>query len=246
MKYITLLVLFVICQTAIGQMKPLEELIDTEDPGWALVVPWLSDAKNEIEVLERDSSQASLALYRTQVSTHSLMGGVIYETGGILVDKGWLRILGSGSEKLQRNLPEWNKGKSFQEYGEGMTYVLIADDAAGGFYAMNGGEFGQEDLGKIFYFAPDHLKWESLGIGYSEFIFWAFTGDVTDFYKGLKWNDWEEEIKSMGADKSMSFTPFLWSEFTDLEKLERKPVSVEEIWGIQMKVKKALLSTEKE
>lgn len=246
MKYFKFLVLLVLSQAAFGQMKPLEELIDTEDPGWALVVPWLSNAKNEIEVLEKDSSQASLALYRTQVSTHSLLGGVIYETGGILVDKGWLRILGSGSEKLKRNLPEWNKGKSFQEYGEGMTFVLVADDAAGGFYAMNGGEFGQEDLGKIFYFAPDHLKWESLGIGYSEFINWAFTGDLADFYKDLKWQNWEEEIKAMGADKSMSFTPFLWSEFTDLEKLSRNPVSVEEIWGIQMKVKKALLSNDEE
>jgi hypothetical protein len=42
------------------------------------------------------------------------MGAIIYETGGLLVDNGWIRILGSGHKKLDRNLPEWNKGKSIK------------------------------------------------------------------------------------------------------------------------------------
>lgn len=67
--------------------------------------------KNEIEILPKDSIQADSALFRTQVTTRSPMGAIIYETGGILVDNGWIRILGSGSEKLKRNFPEWNKGK---------------------------------------------------------------------------------------------------------------------------------------
>lgn len=241
-----LIVLFVISQTGFGQMKPVEELIDLKDPAWKVVKGWMEAAKNDIEVLERDSSQASLALYRTQATTNSILGAVIYESGGILVDKGWLRIIGSGSEKLKRNLPEWNKGKSFEQYGEGMSFVLMADDAAGGFYAMNGGEFGNEDLGKIFYFAPDYLKWETLGIDYSEFIYWAFTGGLTDFYKGLRWKNWEEEVTAMGADEAMSFYPFLWSEFVDLEKSSRKPLLIEEVYGIQMKVKGELMKGGKE
>ena len=36
-----------------------------------------------------------------QMPTSSPMGAVIYETGGILIHYGWLRILGSGSFKLR-------------------------------------------------------------------------------------------------------------------------------------------------
>jgi len=57
------------------------------------------------------------------------MGAVVNETGVILVDNGWIRILGSGSEKLKRSLPKWNKGKSFSDFGQAMPFLLIADDA---------------------------------------------------------------------------------------------------------------------
>ena len=48
-----------------------------------------------------------------QMPTSSPMGAVIYETGGILIHHGWLRILGSGSFKLPRGLMDWNFSKSF-------------------------------------------------------------------------------------------------------------------------------------
>lgn len=40
------------------------------------------------------------ALLATQVTTRSPMGAVVYHTGGILVDHGWIRILGAGECKL--------------------------------------------------------------------------------------------------------------------------------------------------
>jgi len=169
------------------------------------------------------------------------MGAIVYETGGILVDNGWIRILGSGSEKLKRSLPKWNKGKSFSEYGEAMPFVLIADDAIGGFFALNGGALGHQDLGKVFYFSPDNLEWESLGVGYSDFIYWCFTGDVDLFYKDLRWKKWKKEVKTMGADNCINFYPFLWSEYDDLEKLSRKAVPIDELWLLQMELKQQLI-----
>ena len=47
--------------------------------------------------------------------------------------------------------------------------MLIADDAAGGFYAINGGGLGK-DLGKINDLSPYDLEWDSLEIGYTDFI----------------------------------------------------------------------------
>ena len=62
------------------------------------------------------------------------------------------------------------------------SFLLVADDAMGGFFALNGGAFGNYDLGKIFYLSPDNLVWEPLEIGYSDFIYWTFTGDIDLFY----------------------------------------------------------------
>lgn len=214
------------------KMKPLNELINTADPGWTLVEEWKKGAKNKIEVLERDLDRAEKALYRTQVTTRSPMGAIVYETGGILVDHGWIRILGSGSDKMKRSLPNWNKEKSFEDYGQAMPFILIADDAIGGFFALNGGGISQEDIGKVFYFAPDTLKWNSLGVGYSAFIHWTFTGDIDDFYSGLRWKDWKSEVEEMNTDQIMNFYPFLWTKYDNIEDLSRKPVPIQEAWDL--------------
>ena len=224
------------------KMRPLEELINTEEPSWELIEEWRKEAKNGIEILPKDSIQADSALYQTQVTTRSPMGAIIYETGGILVDHGWIRILGSGSDRLKRNVPEWNKGKSFEEYGQAMPFLLIADDAIGGFFALNGGGFGNQDLGKIYYLSPDNLEWEPLEVGYSDFIFWAFTGEIDKFYEGLRWKKWKEEIKQMGADRAMNFYPFLWTKYDDLEKLSRKDVPIEEMWTLQLDFRKQMMN----
>jgi hypothetical protein len=75
--------------------RPLTELI-SNDPAWPMVKGWLSEAKNLVEVLPATAPQNAEALVATQVTTRSSMGSIIYETGGILVDHGWIRILGSG------------------------------------------------------------------------------------------------------------------------------------------------------
>ncbi|PWJ37905.1 DUF2625 domain-containing protein [Sediminitomix flava] len=245
MRYTILLLMLVnlqfgFCQEAV--MRPLEELINTEEPGWNLVQAWMKEAKNKIEILPKDSSKANQSLFNTQVTTRSPMGAIVYETGGIIVDHGWIRILGSGSEKLKRSLPAWNKGKSFKEYGELMSFLLIADDAIGGLFAVNGGGFGQQDLGSIYYLAPETLNWEPLGIGYSDFIYWAFTGDIADFYKGLRWANWKEEVSEMSADEGINFFPYLWVQYDDLEKLSRKAVPMQEIWDFHMDMRTQLLN----
>ena len=86
-------------------MKTLDELIDRADPAWPLVREWIAAATNPVEVLpppEEDSRRQ--ALLAAQVTTRSPMGAIIFETGGLLVDHGWLRILGSGHPRLPRSL----------------------------------------------------------------------------------------------------------------------------------------------
>jgi len=75
-------------------MRQVEELINKTDPGWIFVDEWIKSAKNKVEILSVDTTKAKDALYKTQVTTRSPMGAIIYMTGGLLIDDGWIRILG--------------------------------------------------------------------------------------------------------------------------------------------------------
>ncbi len=190
MKLPLTLLLFLVCLQGFTQPLPkrsLTELIDTKEPGWNLVLEWKKDARNKVDVLPTSQANAEAALLQTQVTTRSPMGAIVYETGGILIDDGWIRILGSGTARLPRSLMAWNKGKSFRQDGEQPSFLLIADDVLGGFFALNAGGISEKDLGKVFYLSPDNLQWESTQLGYSDFLQFCFSADLEGFYEGLRW-----------------------------------------------------------
>jgi len=218
-------------------MKPLAELINKDEPAWELVSEWVKEATNQVTILPKDEKNAEVALYNTQVTTRSLLGAIIYETGGVLIDNGWIRILGSGNQNSSRNISDWNLGKSITNFGQQAPFYLVADDVIGGFFAINGGEFG-EYMGQMYYFAPDCLEWEAMEMGYSDFIWWTFTGDLEQFYEGLRWNNWKEEIEQLENDTGIGFFPFLWTEYDDINDLSRKPIPINEIWNLQLGFKK--------
>jgi Zn-finger protein len=235
---LSLFTLFGYAQT---NMEKLETLIDLKDPAWPIVKKWIDSAKNKVEVLEVDSTKANNALYLSQYSTYSTIGAVIYNTGGILVDNGWIRILGSGSERLNRSVPEWNKDKTINDYGDKPEYLLIADDAVGGFFAINYGALGK-DLKNVYYLAPNSLTWESLGAGYGEFMLFCFDSDLNQFYKGLRWSTWDKFISKLDGNKVYNFYPYLWTkEGKDIEKVTKKLMPVEEQWQFNIeKIKEKL------
>lgn len=242
MKFSSIVILTVLHLSVFAQspMRPVDELINRTDPGWPIVKQWIDAAKNKVEILPVDTAKAKDALYKIQVTTRSPMGAIIYSTGGLLIDNGWIRILGSGSSKLSRSLPDWNKGKSFKEYGDKPTFLLIADDAAGGFFAINGGLLGN-DPGKVYYLAPDNLEWEAMDMTYTEFLNFCFNGDIAAFYEDLRWANWKSEIAGLDGDTVYSFYPYLWTkEGKDINKATRKPVSVEEQYNFNMENRKKL------
>lgn len=225
--------------TTAQTMRPVEDLINTKEPGWPPVQEWVAAAKNKVEVLPCDTARAKAALYKTQISTRSPMGAIVYSTGGILVDDGWIRILGSGSGKLPRSLPEWNEGKSHGEGGKTLFY-LIADDVIGGFFAINGGGLGK-DNGKVYYLAPDTLEWEAMGWTYSEFLLYCFSADLDKFYSGYRWKGWRKELDSISGDQTYNFFPPLFTkEGKDLTKSSRKPVPVAEQYSYTLDMRRQL------
>lgn len=223
-----------------ARMRSLDELINKVDPGWLLVKEWIDSAKNNVEILSVDTAKANDALYKIQVTTRSPMGAVVYMTGGLLIDNGWIRILGSGNSKLNRTLPDWNKGKSFQEFGEASPFLLIADDAIGGFFLLNGGGLGK-DLGKVYYFSPDNLIYEPLDITYTGFLNFCFNNNLDKFYEGYRWANWKDEVNKLSGDKTYNFFPMFWTkESKDINKVSRKVVSVEEQYNLNLNFRKQL------
>ena len=210
-------------------MKTLTELIDVHDPGWAVVQEWLNAASNPYEVLAKDEPRAEQALLQLQVTTRSPLGALVYETGGLLIDDGWLRILGSGSARLARDPMSWTQtATDAGSFGA----LLIADDASGGFFALNGGGLG-EDIGNVYYFAPDALAWERLEVGYSAFVEWALCGDLALFYQTVRWSNWREEVRTLGGEQVYTFFPFLWTEPTlSVNERKRTVTPIEEQWRL--------------
>jgi len=215
-------------------MKPLHELISRDDPGWPLVQQWVGEATNSVEVLPPpDDDARERALLDTQVTTRSPMGAIIYESGGIFVDHGWLRILGSGHPRLPRSLPAWNFKRSHSVSGQPPPFLLVADDVVGGFFAVDGGGLGLE-RGKVCYFAPGTLAWESTQLGYSEFLVWCFRGDLAKYYEDVRWPGWQDEARAVRGDQALSIYPFLSCAGPPIAERSRRPVSISEIYDLHV------------
>jgi len=221
------------------KMRPIDELT-ADTSGWGAFMQATKIARNKFEILPVNPTRAKETLYQTQVTTHSIMGAIIYFSGGILIDDGWIRILGSGNEKLDRTLSQWNKGKTFNEFGEKPQFLLVADDVIGGFFAVNGGALGPE-LGKVYYLAPDDLRWESLHIGYSEFIDFCLVGNMDQFYDKLRRKNWRADMLGVTGNKGFLIYPYTWTvEGKDIEKDTRKIVPIEEIYKLETDALKLL------
>lgn len=166
------------------------------------------------------------------------MGAIAYSTGGILVDGGWIRVLGAGSPRLPRSLASWN-GLPGNERLPGA--LLVGDDAIGGFFALNGGRF-EGNLGSMFYFAPDTLRWKDLNGPYSEWLQWLLSGDLEDFYAGLRWTNWRRDVAPLSGDTGMLIYPLPSAEGPGFDARERSPVPVGELWEVYVERLAPMLS----
>ena len=206
-------------------MRELNELIELQEPAWPMVQAWIAAANKTVEVLPRDPERAAEALVKLQVTTRSVLGAVAWETAGMLIDSGWIRVLGSGGPRMEESLTTWNPGDAKSEC------LAVAYDALGGVFALDGGALGHGQ-GDAFYFAPDALDWEQCECTYSGLLQFLLTGDLEKFYAGSRWPEWRKDVAALSGDQAFSLSPPLWAlDGTDVGRAVRSPANARELFA---------------
>lgn len=178
-----------------------------------LVHDWVAHAPHHAEVLGCSSFDGQRAVEALQVTTRSPLGALALHTGGILVDHGWLRVLGAGCDRLPRAIDRWND--LHRDTPRCSRGLVVADDAVGGFFAW----FRQPQT--VHYFAPDSMEWEDLDLGYAEWLAAMLTGRLAAFYTGLRWPGWKRQIEEMHPGHAFSGAS---------EREAGEPVPLEVLW----------------
>lgn len=220
-------------------MREVDELINVDDPAWPLLLQELSGTDLPVEVLPGDAETGRASLLQLQVSARSNLGGIVLNSGGLLVDGGWLRIFGSPGDTDTERLPSLAEinvmPSAFDPAWRPGAGLVVAHDVLGGVFALNGvdpraaGRPGEP--GEIIYFAPDSAGWEALGAGHSAWLSWILSGGLHEFYGSLRWNGWRSEVSVLTGRQGLSFFPPLWSAEArqDLLATSRRAVPMAEL-----------------
>lgn len=216
-------------------MRQLQDLLNSDDPAWPLVQTWIAAAgDHDIEVLSANRAQSEATLLSLQITSHSAMGAIALETGGLLIDHRWLRILGFGNPAMTGTLLTWNGLAGSNEIAPLKDAFVVAHDAVGGFFAINSGAWSEGRPGDIFYLAPDSLEWENLHLSYSEFLHWACVGNLAQFYETVRWPTWGVDTAELDGDRGWLIWPPMIAKDPPLADRTRRPVPQKELWGFAM------------
>ena len=95
--------------------------------------------------------------------------------------------------------------------------------------------------GNVFYLPPDTLEWEDCELGYTDFLNWAFSGDLALFYEKGRWAGWQEEAAALGGDSVYQFFPPLWTEESaDIEQTSRCVIPIAEHYAATLDILRQL------
>jgi hypothetical protein len=208
------------------------DLIESSVPAWPALQELVRRSSVPVTVLPVERDDGERTLFRLQVASSTTLGALALETGGLLVDSGWLRLLGGGylgDDGMLADLAMANDLGDPEEDVPAPSVFTVAQDILGGRFAVNNGALPGEP-GKVCYWGPDTLEWTPLGITHTAFVEWALSGALAQFYQDLRWPDWVDEVKGVPPDQGLACYPFLFSdEGRDIAETLRIPVPFDEL-----------------
>ncbi|MCE0537686.1 DUF2625 domain-containing protein [Kineosporia rhizophila] len=192
-------------------------------PAWPEIRECADQAPYPVEVLPVDAQRAQQCLSAFGMTERSWLGAVMLHTGAILIDHGWLRVLGSGYEGRRGPLPDVVSAAA-----PSTGSVTVAHDVLGGHFVWR--QSAPESPPTVHYYAPDTLAWEDLELGYGRWLAAMLTGWLSDFYASLRWSGWADEVAGTRLDQGIHTWPPPWTaEGKDLGTVSRRAISMTEL-----------------
>ncbi|MDD6446985.1 MAG: DUF2625 family protein [Ruminococcus sp.] len=206
---------------------------------WNQIKTMFENSDRDIAVLGTYDSNEEKTVELLGISPESVLANIILNTSGVVVDN-WVRIFGHTSSKT-KGITGVNAvdNSGIPQRIPGM--LIVGSDIVGGIFAINLGKFS-DNVGTVWYFAPDSLDWECLEFRYAEFIAWTAQDNMDRFYMSMRWQGWRNIAKEVSFNDGILIYPFLWSRESDIENDKKSVVPFEEIFKINMDFKKKFMA----
>lgn len=194
-----------------------------EHGAWPDVADAIARATPAAEILPPGANDGPQVLARIGLAEKSTLGALVVNTGGVLVDHGWLRLLGGGSPGLPDIATASDLGAG------GPAHLIVAFDALGGRFAVDGGGLGVNP-GEVCHWGANTLRWAGIGCGHTAFVSWALGGGLSEFYSDLRWPGWQDETSTLGVRQGISvYPPPFTAEGREIGSASRRPVPYREL-----------------
>ncbi|MBR5713150.1 MAG: DUF2625 family protein [Lachnospiraceae bacterium] len=199
---------------------------------WTQVKAMFERSGRRVKIYDGFREQGANDIAAINASPESVLGAVVLNSSGIVVDN-WITILGQSSAE-RAGIADFCERLGC-DFGK---MAVVAVDVVGGVFAINLGRF-EEDFGMVWYFAPDTISWESMEVRYSEFLAWVAQGDIDGFCRTLRWSGWEADVEGVDSfNCGVLFYPYLWAKECNIETASRKIVPLRELIGINLEFEK--------
>lgn len=222
-------------------MREIDELTRVDDPAWPELREAFAGSAVPVRVLAADPAEGRRSVLQMQVTARSTLGALAWNCGGLVLDDGWVRVFGGGSD-ASGGLPSLAQVNRFPDAFDPdwspEAGLVVGQDALGGVFALNGHDPAASGRpgspGRMTYFAPDTLAWEAMDMGHSSWVHWLLSGRLETFYDGLRRPGWREEAAALDLSQGISVFPFLWTEeaHADLAANSRRAVPMREVLGV--------------
>jgi hypothetical protein len=223
-------------------LRSADELLETADPAWPLLLREIAAAGSSARLLPGGGVAGRRELEALQVTARSSLGACAYHMGGLLIDAGWLCVLGCGHEDGVWSITMATGHAQFGHREGSPEGLVVGVDVLGGLFAVNGGFLSAVPVGRVAYFGPDTLRWEDTGGGHGAWMESMLDAAFrSEFYRDLRWKGWEQEVAALRPGTGIAIYPPLYTrESRPLEATRRTVVPLGELVACSLDVGRQL------